>query len=93
MSFAAPIVLENVSMPIGSGKVSSFTVTGSQITVNLADMISTQAVTLLLKDVGDRSKQKEHCDSNGNFGRRYYWQWNRECIRRKPNESPIRNRD
>jgi hypothetical protein len=53
INFMNPVTVANASVTSGTGSVSSFTVTGSQVTVNLTGIPNVQRITVTLFDVND----------------------------------------
>jgi N-acetylneuraminic acid mutarotase len=53
INFANPVTVDSASVTSGTGSVSSFSVSGSQVTVNLTGVISAQRIILTLFNVND----------------------------------------
>ncbi len=53
INFANPVTVESASVTSGTGSVSSFTVSGSQVTVNLTGVTNVQRITVTLFNVND----------------------------------------
>jgi hypothetical protein len=53
ISFANSVTVENASVASGTGSVSSFSVSGSQVTVNLTGVTNVQRITVTLHNVND----------------------------------------
>ncbi len=53
ITFAAPVTIAGASVTSGSGSVSSTTVSGSQVTVNLTNVSNAQVITITLTGVND----------------------------------------
>jgi hypothetical protein len=53
INFMNPVTVGSVSMTLGIGSVSSFTVSGPQVTVNLTGVANVQRITVMLFDVND----------------------------------------
>ncbi len=51
--FATPVTVGGASVSSGTGSVDSFTVTGSQVTVNLTGVTNAQQITVMLSNVSD----------------------------------------
>jgi hypothetical protein len=51
ISFATPVTVGGASVTSGTGSVSSFSVSGSQVTVNLAGVTNAQRITVTLSNV------------------------------------------
>src|SRR5438552_2183570 len=53
INFATPVTVEGASVTSGTGSVSSFSVSGSQVTVNLTGVTNVQRITVTLFNVND----------------------------------------
>jgi len=53
MNFASSVTVDSASVTSGTGSVSSFNVSGSQVTVNLTGVINVQRITVTLFNVND----------------------------------------
>jgi hypothetical protein len=53
ISFMNPVTVESASVTFGTGSVSSFSVSGSQVTVNLTGVTNVQRITVTLFHVND----------------------------------------
>src|SRR6202011_565098 len=53
INFATSVTVENALVTSGTGSVSSFTVSGSQVTVNLTGVTNVQRITVTLMNVND----------------------------------------
>jgi hypothetical protein len=53
ISFANSVTVENASVASGTGSVSSFSVSGSQVTVDLTGVTNVQRITVTLHNVND----------------------------------------
>ena len=53
INFANPVTVESASVTSGTGSVSSFSVSGSQVTVNLTGVTNVQRITVTLFNVND----------------------------------------
>src|SRR5207237_9983777 len=53
INFATSITVGGASVTSGTGSVSSFSVSGSQVTVNLTGVINVQRITVTLMNVND----------------------------------------
>ena len=53
ITFANSVTVENASVTTGTGSVSSFSVSGSQVTVNLTGVTNVQRITVTLFNVND----------------------------------------
>ena len=53
INFANPVTVESASVTSGTGSVSSFTVSGPQVTVNLTGVTNVQRITVTLFNVND----------------------------------------
>ena len=53
INFMSPVTVANASVTSGTGSVSSFTVAGPQVTVNLTGVINAQRITVTLFEVND----------------------------------------
>ena len=53
VNFASAVTVESVAVTSGSGSVSSFSVSGSQVTVNLTGVTDVQRITVTLHNVND----------------------------------------
>src|SRR6202011_5055476 len=53
ISFATPVTVGGASVTSGTGSVSSFSVSGSQVTVNLTGVTNVQRITVTLMNVND----------------------------------------
>src|ERR1700682_3933745 len=53
INFATTVTVESASVTSGTGSVSSFTVSGPQVTVNLTGVINVQRITVTLHNVND----------------------------------------
>jgi hypothetical protein len=53
INFMNPVTVANASVTSGTGSVSSFTVSGSQVTVNLTGITNVQRITVTLFNVND----------------------------------------
>jgi uncharacterized delta-60 repeat protein len=53
VNFANPVTVQSVSVTSGTGDVSSFSVSGSQVTVNLTGVTNAQRITVTLFNVSD----------------------------------------
>jgi plastocyanin len=53
VNFATSVTVENAMVTSGTGSVSSFTVSGSQVTVNLTGVTNVQRITVTLINVND----------------------------------------
>ena len=53
ISFATPVTVGGASVTSGTGSVSSFSVSGSQVTVNLTGVTNAQRITVTLSSVND----------------------------------------
>ena len=53
INFATSVTVENALVTSGTGSVSSFTVSGSQVTVNLTGVTNVQRITVTLTNVND----------------------------------------
>jgi hypothetical protein len=53
INFATSVTVESVAVTSGSGSVSSFSVSGSQVTVNLTGVTNVQTITVTLHNVND----------------------------------------
>src|SRR6266571_4167377 len=53
INFATSVTVESASVTSGNGSVSSFSVSGSQVTVNLTGVTSVQTITVTLHNVND----------------------------------------
>jgi hypothetical protein len=53
VNFATSVTVESVSMTFGTGSVSSFSVSGSQVTVNLTGITNVQTITITLFNMND----------------------------------------
>ena len=53
INFMNPVTVGSVSMAFGIGSVSSFSVNGSEVTVNLTGVTNVQRITVMLFDVND----------------------------------------
>src|SRR5438876_660897 len=53
INFATSVTVESASVTSGTGSVSSFSVSGSQVTVNLTGMTNVQTITVTLHNVND----------------------------------------
>ena len=53
VNFASAVTVQSASVTSGSGSVSSFSVSGSQVTVNLTGVINVQRITVTLHNVND----------------------------------------
>jgi CSLREA domain-containing protein len=53
ITFANSVTVENASVTSGTGSVSSFSVSGSQVTVNLTGVTNVQRITVTLHNVND----------------------------------------
>jgi hypothetical protein len=53
IDFATTVTVESASVTSGTGMVSSFTVSGSQVTVNLTGVTDAQRITMTLHNVND----------------------------------------
>ena len=53
INFMSPVTVGNASVTSGTGSVSGFTVSGSQVTVNLTGITNVQRITVTLFDVND----------------------------------------
>ena len=53
INFATTVTVENALVTSGSGSVSSFSVSGSQVTVNLTGVTNVQTITVTLFNVND----------------------------------------
>src|SRR6202035_3595806 len=52
-NFANPVTVGSASVTSGTGTVSSFSVSGSQVTVNLTGVTDAQIITVILFNVND----------------------------------------
>ena len=55
MNFATSVTVESASVTCATGSVSSFSVNGSQVTVNLTGVTNVQRITVTLVNVNDGS--------------------------------------
>jgi hypothetical protein len=53
VNFASTVTVESVAVTSGTGSVSSFSVSGSQVTVNLSGVTNVQRITVTLHNVND----------------------------------------
>jgi len=53
INFATPVTVSSASVTSGTGSVSSFSVSGSQVTVNLTGVTNVQRITVTLHNVND----------------------------------------
>jgi len=53
INFATSVTVESAAVTLGTGSVSSFTVSGSQVTVNLTGVTNVQRITVTLHNVND----------------------------------------
>jgi hypothetical protein len=53
VNFASAVTVESVAVTSGTGSVSSFSVSGSQVTVNLTGVTNVQRITVTLHNVND----------------------------------------
>ncbi len=53
ISFATPVTVGSTAATSGTGSVSSFSVSGSQVTVNLTGVTNVQRITVTLFNVND----------------------------------------
>jgi pimeloyl-ACP methyl ester carboxylesterase len=53
VTFASPVTVTSASVTSGTGSVSGFTITGSQVTINLASVTTAQRMTVMLSGVSD----------------------------------------
>jgi hypothetical protein len=53
INFMSAVTVESASVTSGNGNVSSFTVSGSQVTVNLTGVTNAQRITMTLHNVND----------------------------------------
>ena len=53
VTFASPVTVTSASVTSGTGSVSGFTITGSQVTVNLASVTTAQRMSVTLSGVSD----------------------------------------
>lgn len=53
VNFAAPVSVSSAAITSGTGSVDNFSVSGSQVTVNLSGVANAQAITLTLRSVND----------------------------------------
>src|SRR5438552_14248253 len=51
INFASTVTVESVAVTSGTGSVSSFSVSGSQVTVNLTGVTNVQTITVTLHNV------------------------------------------
>lgn len=56
INFANPVTVEGASVTSGTGSVSSFSVRGSKVTVNLTGVINVQRITVTLINVNDGTR-------------------------------------
>jgi hypothetical protein len=65
INFATAVTVGGAVMTSGTGSVSSFSVSGSEVTVNLTGVINVQVITVLLSNVNDGTN---HGDTSVSMG-------------------------